>query len=195
MSVTWVCSVCGCNSNHVSRTKGCLVCDSCGTEVRSEAEKQEELNYQRNMVLAKNHLKVGNWEEAKRIVKPYANSRPSDKQVYLYLLVATTKCFEDFLLDNPAANEEAEIYWDKLRRLGCVNSAMIKYSQRRAAKLRAIHDEVTIKKTVIIVINLVLTVMAGLLVACGEGIAIVFIILTIVGWTHGTKWIGRNKGV
>ena len=164
MSATWICTVCGCNENRIHKTKGCLVCSSCGTEVRTEAERQEELNYQRNMVLAKNHLRVGNWDEAKRIVKPYANSRPSDKQVYLYLLVATTKCFEDYLIDNSAANQEAEMYWDKLRRLGCVNSAMINYAERRAAKLRAIKNEFNAKRAFFVAINVILTVFALMVV-------------------------------
>lgn len=193
MSATWICSVCGCTTNHFSSSKGSLVCDACGTEVRSEAERQDELNYQKNMALAKSHLKVGDWEDAKRIVKPYEKSRPADKQVYLYLLVATTKCFEDYLLDNPAASKEAEIYWEKLQRLRAVNPAMREYLYRREAKLKEMNGKVSEKKMVLMLICIVLTIIAFWLMVSGEGISILFIILSIVGWVHSTKWINRNK--
>ena len=192
MSATWICSKCGGNSNHFSTSKSALVCDSCGTEIRTDTERQEELNYQRNMALAKNHLKVGNWEDAKRIVKPYENSRPADKRVYLYLLVATTKCFEDFLLDNPSTSQEVDVYWDKLRRLGCINSAMVNYFDRRAAKLREIKEEYTIKKVLLIVISIVLTFIAFSLIVCGEVSGVLFVALAIVGWVHSTKWINKK---
>lgn len=195
MSDSWICLRCGCSSNHFSSSKGSLVCDSCGTEIRTEAERQEELNYQRNMALAKNHLKVGNWDEAKRIVKPYEHSRPADKQVYLYLLVATTKCFEDYLINNPVASEEAEIYWDKLSRLGCVNSEMVNYSERRAAKIRSIEEKFTAKKTLLITIDVVLSILTFSMMLCGEEISVLLVILTIVAWVHSVKWINKNKGL
>lgn len=193
MSVTWICPRCGCNSNHFSSSKCSLVCDSCGTEVKTEAERQEELNYQRNMALAKNHLKVGNWEEAKKIVRPYEHSRPADIQVYLFLLVATTKCFEDYLINDPVASKEAEMYWDKLSRLGCVNAAMVNYSERRAAKLKSVNDEFIAKKSLLITIDVVLSILTVSMMACGVGISVLLIILTIVGWVHSIKWISINN--
>lgn len=193
MSTTWVCPRCGCNTNHFSSSKCSLVCDACGTEVRTEAEMQEELNFQRNMALAKNHLKVGNWDEAKRIVKPYEHSRPADKQIYLYLLVATTKCFEDYLLEDSVECQEAEIYWNKLTRLGCVNSAMRNYAEGRAAKLKMMKDEFIAKKALFIAISMLFTVLAFLALICGELISIFLIILAAIGWKHSFDWIKKNN--
>lgn len=195
MSTIWVCPRCGCNSNHFSSSKCSLVCDSCGTEVKTEVERQEELNFQRNMALAKNHLKVGNWDEAKQIVKQYERSRPADKQVYLYLLVATTKCFEDYLIEDSVACQEAEVYWDKLTRLGCVNSAMRNYADDRAAKLKLIKDKFIAKKTLFVTISIVLTILAFLTVICGKIISIFFIVLAIIGWIHSYNWIKKNNSL
>lgn len=193
MSTAWVCPRCGCNSNHFSSSKCSLVCDSCGTEVKTEVERQEELNFQRNMALARNHLKVGNWNEAKQIVKQYEHSRPADKQVYLYLLVATTKCFEDYLIDDSAACQEAEEYWDKLTRLGCVNSAMRNYADGRAAKLKLMREEFIARKSLLITISTVLTILAFLTLACGEIISIFFIASAVVAWKHSFDWIKKNN--
>ncbi len=195
MSTIWVCPRCGCNSNHFSSSKCSLVCDSCGTEVKTEVERQEELNFQRNMALAKNHLKVGNWDEAKQIVKQYERSRPADKQVYLYLLVATTKCFEDYLIEDSVACQEAEVYWDKLTRLGCVNSAMRNYADDRAEKLKLIKDKFIAKKTLFVTISTVLTILAFLTVICGKIISIFFIVLAIIGWIHSYNWIKKNNSL
>lgn len=193
MSTAWVCPRCGCNSNHFSSSRCSLVCDSCGTEVKTEVERQEELDFQRKMALAKNHLRVGNWDEAKRIVKPYEHSRPADKQVYLYLLVATTKCFEDYLIEDSAAFQEAEIYWDKLTRLGCVNSAMRNYADDRAAKLKLLREEFVTKKTLLITISMVLSFLAFFTLICGKIIAILLIVLAIIGWKYSLEWIKKNN--
>lgn len=193
MSTAWVCPRCGCNSNHFSSSRCSLVCDSCGTEVKTEVERQEELDFQRKMALAKNHLRVGNWDEAKRIVKPYEHSRPADKQVYLYLLVATTKCFEDYLIEDTAARQEAEIYWDKLTRLGCVNSAMKDYVYERERKIKLLKDEFNEKKILIIVVDILLTSLALLMIISGKIISVLFIILSLVGWIHSYNWININK--
>ena len=195
MSTAWVCPRCGCNSNHFSSSKCSLVCDSCGTEVKTEVERQEELNFQRNMALARNHLKVGNWNEAKQIVKQYKQSRPADKQVYLYLLVATTKCFEDYLIDDSAACQEAEEYWDKLTRLGCVNSAMRNYADGRAAKIKLMKEEFGAKKILLITISIVLTILAFLTVICGVTISLFFIASAVVAWKYSLDWIKKNNSL
>lgn len=192
MNNSWICPVCGGNSQHFNSNRCCIVCDTCGTEVRSDAQRNEDISFQQNMALARQHLQVGNWDEVKRIVKPYTRTRPAEKQVYLYLLAATTKCFEDYLLDNPAADAEAAEYWDKLVRLGCVNSAMRSYLERRAEKVRARNFDFKDKCLILTIIDSVLTLITiSMIMFCGS-ISIIFIVLTIVGWVHTCKWIKRN---
>ena len=193
MNSSWICPQCGGNTNHFNPSRYCMVCDMCGTEVRSEAERNADIDFQKNIALAKKHLKVGNWEEAKRIVKPYASSKPDDKQVYLYLLVAVTKCFEDYLIDNPVAYAEASEYWDKLRRLGCINSAMVDYSNRRAAKITSLKNELNAKRSAIITINVIISLIAFCMMMCGEWMSILFIIVSVLGWSNSVNWLQEHK--
>lgn len=193
MNHGWTCPQCGGNSYHFSSSRGCMVCDTCGTEMWSEAERNEDLNYQKNMALARQHLKVGNWNEAKRLVLPYANSRPTDKQVYLILLAAVTKCYDDFLIEDPNARTEAAQYWEKLERLGCVNSAMVRYSQRRTDKVKALRTVIEGKRTAAIALDVIMVLVTLGLIMGGEGIAILFIILTAVVLTQTNKWLKKNR--
>lgn len=192
MNNTWICPQCGGNSYHFSSSRCCLICDTCGTKVQSEAERSAELNFQKNIALARQHLRVGNWDEAKKLAKEYENSRPTEKQIYLILLAAVTKCYEDLLINDSEARSEALTYWKKLERLGCVNSAMISYSQRRAAKIKALETEMEVKRLSVIAFNLILTLITFGMIMSGKGIAILFIILTVVGWSQGNKWLRKN---
>lgn len=193
MDNSWICEECGGKSSHFNSSRGCLVCDICGAEVRSKDELNANIVFQKDMALARQHLKVGNWDEAKRIVKPYENSRPAEKQVYLYLLVATTKCFEDFLLDDPVADSEAAKYYDKLKRLGCVNSAMINYAKRRSERIKTIKNDLSRKRLIIIVINAIINIVTLILLAYGEEISVLFVILSVVGWVHSSRWLRTIK--
>lgn len=193
MNNLWVCPHCGGNTNRFSASRGYIVCGTCGTEVLTETEQNADLDFQRNMALAKQHLSVGNWDDAKRIVKPYLASKPAEKQVYLYLLIATTKCFEDLLLDNSIASKEAADYWIKLENLGFVNSAMVNYAERRAAQIRTRENEIIVKKIILISVNLFLTVITYFMIICGEGFSLVMLILTIVCWIHTKKRIRFMK--
>lgn len=193
MDSSWICPRCGGNTSHFSSARSCLVCDMCGTEVRTDAERNADIEFQRNMVLAKRHLKVGNWEEAKRIVKPYESTKPDEKQVYLYLLVAVTKCFEDLLIDNQAKNAEAIEYWDKLKRLGCINTAMLNYSKRREEKIRAMREELNAKRSAIIIINIIVSMIAFCMTVCCASVSSLFIILSIIGWVYSSKWLQTHK--
>lgn len=123
MSVSWTCPHCGGISNHFSRSRNALVCDSCGTKIQTETERNADIDYERKLALARQHLLVGNWEEAKGLIKPFCSSRPADKQLYLMLLMAETKGYSDYLMNNESNRREAFGYWDKLERKRCDKTA------------------------------------------------------------------------
>ena len=198
MSGSWTCPHCGGTSNHFSRTRNALVCDVCGSIVQTDEERAADLNFERSMALARQHLQVGNWEEAKRLVKPFCSSRPADKQLYLMLLMAVTKGYSDYLIDNEISRNEASEYWDKLVRLGCVNETMKNYARRR---LQYINDEKSIlsaKKGIAIGISTLITFIAACILSTGNSDGSLFLVGAIVSWIVSFKYmkkISRNTGI
>lgn len=188
MSNLWTCPQCGGHTNHFNRTVNGLVCDSCGMRVQSEAEREEDINFERSMVLARDHLRVGNWEEAKQLVMPFCESRPADKQLYLMLLVAVTKCFTDFLLNDYAKRKEAAGYWDKLERLGCVNSMMREYANQRIKRVNELRSVLSAKKRFAYGLCALLTFITICTVVIGGKLNIFSLIVTIIGWFIVLNW-------
>lgn len=191
MSVSWTCPQCGGISNHFSRSRNALVCDTCGSIVQTEAERTEDINYERKLALARQHLQVGNWEEAKRLIKPFCSSRPADKQLYLMLLMAVTKGYSDYLINNEASRREAFDYWDKLVRLGCVNETMKSYARNR---LQYIHEERNIlsaKRGIAIGISVLISFIAICLLSTGSSDGTFFLVLAVAAWIISVKYMQK----
>ena len=131
----WTCPYCGCGTNHYSAQRLAFVCDACGMPLRDERADQDRMAYDRTLALARENLTVGNWETSISLISPLCSQRPSDPQLYLILLAATTKNYTDFLIGNTAAQKQAAIYWDKLAALHCVNNAMVQYAQQRRQEI------------------------------------------------------------
>ena len=191
MSVSWTCPHCGGTSNHFSRSRNALGCDTCGSIVQTEAERTEDINYERKLALARQHLQVGNWEEAKRLIKPFCSSRPADKQLYLMLLMAVTKGYSDYLINNEASRREAFDYWDKLVRLGCVNDTMRSYARNR---LQYIHEEKNIlsaKRGIAIGISVLISFIAICLLSTGSSDGSFFLVLAVAAWIISVKYMQK----
>ena len=191
MSASWTCPQCGGTSNHFSRSRNALVCDTCGSIVQTEAERKADIDFERSMALAGQHLRVGNWDEAKRLIKPFCSSRPADKQLYLMLLVAVTKAYSDYLVNNEASRREAFDYWDKLVRLGCVNETMKSYARRREQYIYEEKSILSAKRGIAIGISILVTFIAVCLLSTGSGAGSFFLVLAIVSWIISVKYMQK----
>jgi len=191
MSVSWMCPQCGGTTNHFSRARSALVCDTCGQVVQTEAERREDINYERTLSLARQHLQVGNWDEAKRLIKPFCSTRPTDKQLYLMLLMATTKGYSDLLVNNDAQRKEAAEYWDKLSRLGCINNTMKNYMRRRLQFINEENNIILAKKGVALGLSTLISIIALCMISASNDSGAFFIVLAIASWIISVKYIRR----
>ena len=191
MSVSWTCPQCGGTSNHFSRSRNALVCDTCGSIVQTEAERNADINFERSLALARQHLQVGNWDEAKRLIKPFCSSRPADKQLYLMLLMAVTKGYSDFLIDNEMAQRESFDYWDKLARLGCINNAMRSYAGKRTQHINEERGILSAKKGIAIGISILISFIAVCLLGVESNDGSFFLFLAVVSWIVSVKYVQK----
>ena len=187
MADLWTCPVCGGSGYHYSNSRNSLVCDTCGSQVRFDEDRREDLSYQRNMGLARQHIQVGNWEEAKRLITPYCSSRPTDRQIYQLLLIACTKNYTDLLLDDPYKRKEAAGYWDKLQRLGYSDSNMRNYANNRINKVKGVVDSSVYNNVTVTAISVILTIITIILFGAGSKDSIMFFIITIISWVITNK--------
>ena len=70
---------------------------------------------------------------------------------------------------------------------------MRNYADGRAAKLKLMREEFIARKSLLITISTVLTILAFLTLACGEIISIFFIASAVVAWKHSFDWIKKNN--
>lgn len=182
MSMTWICPTCGSSEKRFSAERGCEVCRQCGREVLTDAEYEANVAYQKTILLAKEHLRVGHWDTVRKMIEPFCANRPSEKQLYLMLLMAVTKGYEDFLLDDPSGRQAAERYWDHLERLNCINGAMADYAMRRRSILNANKASFESKKTILLIACLTITLMAFCTLISECDVGVLFLILAIAGW-------------
>lgn len=129
-----MCSRCGCSSFHYSSREVRIICDQCGHPFYDPILDHQQQTYDRNLKLAREHLRVGNWDDSKNLVKPLCHHNPSDPQLYLILLASITQGYNNYLCDNIQEQKEAAVYWDKLVSLRSVNSVMRAYAQKRKAE-------------------------------------------------------------
>lgn len=184
MNNNWRCPQCGCNSYHYSHTRGNKVCDQCGHVIMSTQQMEENIAYDRNIALAKEHLRVGNWDDCIRLVKPLCAKRPADKQLYLILLASITKGYEDFLFCDTNRRKEACEYWRKLINLRCVNGAMKEYALRRRKK-----EEEMRNRDIAIIMCIIGVCLFVTLLAVTVWNNAFFNILLVIGWVAVLRWI------
>lgn len=136
--MAWRCPVCGGTFKHIDLNSGLYKCDSCGTEVTSAEDEKKRLYYAQTMKLAKDNMKVGNWDKAKQLAYGLMKDYPSDAALYLIAMAAVTKGYTDVLVNNSttAQRNEAAWCWDKLEALNAVNSVMVEYRERRREALK-----------------------------------------------------------
>ena len=182
MDNSWSCQYCGGSEYHFDNHRGIVVCSTCGREVRTQEQRSADIKFFEAITLAKRHLKVGNWEEAKRLVKAYCNVRPDDKTLYLILLAASTKCYSDYRMDDDRERSEASECWDKLERLHCVNSLMRQYASKRYAYLNSKRETIMYKKGILFGLSLILTLTTIVLFASGEASGFIFAVFTVISW-------------
>lgn len=134
----WTCPVCGCSSKHYSSRYMRDACDQCGHPVRDPAADLQRQSIDRTIALAKDHLRVGNWESCIYLIEPLCTKAPADDRLYLILLAAATKGYTDYLLTDAqsAMRSKAFAYWEKLYSLHVVNGVMQRYAAARRAELQ-----------------------------------------------------------
>lgn len=184
--------MCGCHSYHYSHNRRAMSCDMCGHMFKNEQQQEDDMNYDNCITLAREHLQVGNWETCKRMVKPLCSKRPADKQLYLILLAATTKGYEDYLFDNASERAEASEYWDKLTKLNCVNNAMREYANKRMQKKEEIRNQEVSFITLIICLCILTTIMTFVFALAESTFCGLMAVITIIGWIYGIKLIKKN---
>lgn len=173
MENNWVCPRCGCRTQHFSVSREQYVCDACGFSIQSESNRRRQEQYTRSITQAKKHLQVGNWDSCAAIVRPMLNEYPTDPLLYLLLLAALTKGYDDYLLEGDASRRmEAANIWDKLERLHSVNPTMQRYAESRT-KVR--HDMLSSRVSTAAV--LVAGIIVGFLIsgALSSGLALIIV--------------------
>ncbi len=175
------CPHCGSVSYHFSHRRGAFVCDGCQRVILTDAEREANEKYERDKARAKQHLQVGNWREVTNLITPYLTSRPNDRELYLILLMAVTKDYSDYLLDNPAARADASSYWYKLDRLRCVNQVMRRYARKRQTYIAEEKSLLSAKIGILIGVCLLLTMITICLFCSGENGA-AFLVFSIISW-------------
>ncbi len=193
MSNDWTCPFCGANRNHFNMERNVLVCDTCGNEVQTEFEAGLQLKYEKDIALARQHLKVGNWNDVKRIISPYCVTRPADRMIYLILLDAVTKQYTDYILDNSLLKKEAAGYWDKLERLGCINNVMVDYANARIDHMERTRSVNTQTMMLCIVLSSIVSLIDLCMIMTGTSGSFFFFLLSVLGWYVSYRYYSKTK--
>lgn len=131
MDGLWSCPACGSRSRHYNRARLAMVCDQCGRAVPDPQQDEQRRQYDRAMQSAREHLRVGNWEQCRSAVQPWLYRYPSEKLMYQLLLAACTKGYTDLLLLDRPTLSQARSCWEKLAVLHGINGVMRDYARRR----------------------------------------------------------------
>lgn len=131
MDGLWSCPACGSRGRHYNRARLAMVCDQCGRAVPDPQQDQQRQQYDRAMQTAREHLRVGNWEQCRSAVQPWLYRYPSEKLMYQLLLAAWTCGYTDLLLTDHSGVAQARNCWDKLTVLHGINGTMRQYERRR----------------------------------------------------------------
>ena len=193
MSDRWMCPICGSTTKRLNKERMVLVCEGCGRDVRSEEETKAELDYLKNMSLARDNLSVGNWDEVKRLVKPYVKSKPADKQLYLMLLSAETKGYTDMRMADWSSLENAGEYWNKLERSKCVNQLMKEYAWRRRKEYSRMKERQFAITMILIIIVVLLSFIAMCTIVFADESIPVFVTSAVLSWIVVIWTVKKNK--
>ncbi len=194
MANTWRCHVCGGDTKEYDPIQRCVVCLGCGTPV-SDEDQNARAGYERNKTLIRDHLRVGNWDEAKRLTEPLCSSHPADKELYLMLFCSATKNMSEFLYESKDQHLRAEAakYWNKLEMLGSVTMAMKDYAIRRKKHIDDLVEMYKCKRSMLVVFSVLITFITICVILSGSGIMGIMIGLSILCWTILYKWLEKNK--
>ena len=194
MASTWTCHVCGGTTKEYDPTLRCVVCLGCGTPV-SDEEQNERAGYERSKALARDHLRVGNWYEAKRLIEPLCSSRPADKELYLILLFAVTKNLSDFLYGkrDGCFRADAAQYWDKLEKLKCVTHLMKEYARKRDDYVRQKVEMYKCKRGLLILISILMSFITICMLLADSDIGPAMIGISAICWVIFYRWLAKNR--
>ena len=131
--MAWTCPQCGCQTYHYNRNRVRLECDSCGHPVDNEQDVQRQMQYDRSLRMAKEHLRAGNWESALSQLNALTSQRPADRELYRLIFQAATHDYQDLEMADTGRRRVASDAWDKLARLQGLTDPMVRYGQRREA--------------------------------------------------------------
>lgn len=127
------CRRCGCGSFHYNRARMRMECDSCAAPLGDDQQDQRQMRCDRTYAQALRHLSVGNWKQAMTLLWPLMEEQPGEKRLYLAVLRAATKDFQDVSMENASDRATASDVWNKLVRLRAVTPEMLRYAGRRYA--------------------------------------------------------------
>ena len=182
MNANWRCSRCGCTGKHYNSNIAGYVCNQCGHPVDSYENEQVRANYDRAILNAKDHMRVGNWQECINIVEPVVNTRPADFRAYSVLLAALTSGYTDYLIQDIYKRNKAADCWDKLMALRKINAYMRDYQSKREQEIRQYYgDRMHLAITLFVIVGL----MCLLLPTCCmiSGTLSFFLLIAISGIT------------
>lgn len=182
----------GTDCEYVSRINA-YVCNECDHRFRSEADRVADEDYERKKGFARQHLAVGNWYEVRNILQPLCSVRPSDKELYLMLLMAVTKGYSDMLLHSEGARMDAADYWEKLRHLHCINGTMRRYARKRQ---ECISDEKQLdaaKISIAVGISVLVTFITACMFMSRTLLTIPGVILSIVFWVISIRMFFNSR--
>lgn len=192
MNSNLICPRCGGNILRFN-PYGYPICNECGTRIQTESERDAEIKYERDLGMARQYLQVGDWNKAKKLIKPYCDTHPTDKRLYVMLLVAETKCYTDYLINNYFSRIDAAEYWDKLLRCGYVDRSMRTYARNRYNYINDMIEKISTKCWIAGCLAGILFIISGCLILAGEPICILWIVLTIIAGVVFFRLLIRKK--
>lgn len=180
---TWICPSCGGTAKHYNTATGHFVCSSCGTEIISPEEERKKIHYLNTVQKAKDNLRVGNWDTSKQLVYPLLNDYPCDKTLYLILMAAITKGYEDYLFDSTLAQkQEAANVWNKLSRLDSINATMIDYARKKDLIAQS-RWEALKKKVLLLIAGVVFAILLAVAISSALSTLVMLAIMVVLGRT------------
>lgn len=129
------CLLCGCASFHYNPRRMRMECSMCGHSLDNEQEQQRRQTYDRSLLEAEQHLRVGNYDTALSMYNSLKNQYPADSRIYQGIQRAATN---DFQLDvGDITAEKLPVLadsWDKLIRLNSMKGSIRRYGYKIHAR-------------------------------------------------------------
>lgn len=127
----WMCPYCGSRTYHYDRARIQNRCNGCGRPVDDRQQMEQQLQYDRTLANARNHLSAGNWAQAISLLNPLLNQRPTDYRLYSAILSAATMNYADYETKDTGMRDWGYYAWDKLERFNRLDDRMRRYGEKR----------------------------------------------------------------